>query len=62
MDPYEREMENRCDCNGFTGDNDLMDEIGQDEAQQVADDAAWRTARASWANTKILMKAMKVDL
>jgi hypothetical protein len=27
-------------------------------AQAVADDAARRVARASWANTKLLMKAM----
>ena len=32
------------------------------EAQQVLEDAARRTARASWANTKMLMQAMGVKL
>ena len=32
------------------------------EAKQLADESARRTARASWANTKMLMQAMGVKL
>ena len=38
-----------------------LEQDAEIEAKQVLDDAARRTARASWANTKMLMKAMGID-